>query len=108
MFLLISLVFGIIFIFVTQPFRAPDEPHHFSRIISFSQGHLIDFSNAPKSYIDFMEEGFDKAMQIRLWRGKTPQTPVFYDISEIYKPLEPPFIQENQDSIKLDKYVRST
>jgi uncharacterized membrane protein len=39
--------FGILFVFLTPPFQAPDEYDHFHRAFQVSEGHLLETRNGP-------------------------------------------------------------
>ncbi len=56
LFLLLALPFGIIFIYLSAPFQAPDEHHHFYRAYSISTGHLTGLQvTMPQSVYDFSQ-----------------------------------------------------
>lgn len=61
-FVFFALVFGFILIFFTPPFQSPDEPAHFAKAFSVSQGHFVSKKvdnvsgdNLPSSLLTFEE-----------------------------------------------------
>jgi uncharacterized membrane protein len=46
-FLLLGIVYGIFFLFVTPPFQVPDEPNHFYRAYQISEGRFIAAKKFP-------------------------------------------------------------
>ncbi len=67
-FLIISLTFGLLFIFVTPPFQSPDEYNHFFRAVGISNGNLIptrvEKLSLEKYYYNFL--GSDEEASPRL------------------------------------------
>lgn len=57
LFLLFSLIFGSLFIFLLPPFATPDEPAHLIRSVEFSQGAIFGHGKVPESFKKFVDAG---------------------------------------------------
>jgi uncharacterized membrane protein len=57
-FLIIGLVFGIAFIFITPPFQVPDEASHYYKSLYLSDGHFIPEQNGYFSGVIIPENAF--------------------------------------------------
>ena len=62
-FLILSLVFGLLFVFITPPFQSPDENSHFLKAYSVSKGKFFpEVQNKklgnyfPKEYLNYIKE----------------------------------------------------
>lgn len=55
---------ALVFAFVTGPFRAPDEPHHFFRAFEISEGRLIAASPGSGFVGDWLPHSLDRVAQI--------------------------------------------
>lgn len=77
-FLILSLVFGLLFVFITPPFQSPDENSHFLKAYSVSKGEIFpEVKNGkignyfPKEYLNYITEketysiNFDKKYSYR-------------------------------------------
>lgn len=51
-FLLLAILLGVVFIFVTPPFEVPDEGAHFYRSYQVSVGRLLPQENGEGEYIE--------------------------------------------------------
>lgn len=58
-FFIFSLAFGLLYLVVTPPFRAPDEPGHYKRVLAYGHGELWERYQTPKAYRDFFEAAND-------------------------------------------------
>ncbi|EKE00160.1 MAG: hypothetical protein ACD_22C00082G0003 [uncultured bacterium] len=56
-FIYLGIVFGVMFVFVTPPFQAPDEYNHFFRAYEISQGHLLSVK-IPRADVSQVYENF--------------------------------------------------
>ncbi|MCB9822873.1 DUF2142 domain-containing protein [Candidatus Nomurabacteria bacterium] len=50
-FVLVAIIFGFIFIFLTPPFQGPDEQAHFSQVYRYSEGKLSPSSDLPRGVV---------------------------------------------------------
>lgn len=54
-FFILSLAFGLLYLVVTPPFRAPDEPGHYKRVLAYAHGELWERYKTKKAYRDFYD-----------------------------------------------------
>ena len=58
-FFIFSVAFGLLYLVVTPPFRAPDEPGHYKRVLAYGHGELWERYETKKAYRDFFEAAND-------------------------------------------------
>lgn len=100
-FLIIALIYGTSFLFITPPFQVPDEPAHFLKAFYLSEGHILpgkdnyyfpgDLKNAinPCSYLNFHPKNKIRVENSSLLLNQPNQDKIFINISNIaiYPPI---------------------
>ncbi|MCK9204701.1 MAG: DUF2142 domain-containing protein [Bacteroidales bacterium] len=70
--LILSPVFGLLFVFITPPFQAPDEPAHFYRTWQITEGNVLKYNDdIPRPLIQFA--GFCERLKFKPWRKTNRQ-----------------------------------
>ncbi|HUM48352.1 MAG TPA: DUF2142 domain-containing protein, partial [Chitinophagales bacterium] len=89
-FLTLALSLGAIFIAVTPPFQAPDEPEHFYRAYKISEGYLIgqQQDNRAGGYLPQSLVDISKFFLLLRWNAET-KTSREEIISKLQVPLHP-------------------
>ncbi|MBF0319136.1 MAG: DUF2142 domain-containing protein [Nitrospirae bacterium] len=90
-FLIISLVFGYIFVFVTPPFQAPDEYHHMFRAYHVSMGGIVSSKAFGKSGAQLPESLGNTVLNVSTNLSQHPNNKQkLRDIAKVLRiPLEP-------------------
>ena len=67
-FLIISSLFGLVYIFIVPPFQAPDEAHHFYRVNHLTEGHPFGIKTTDQRF-----------------GGELPKS--LFEVSQYFRPL---------------------
>ncbi|MAR55555.1 MAG: hypothetical protein CMM93_00075 [Rickettsiales bacterium] len=69
LFLIVSLAIGLIYTFMTPPFRAPDETAHYQRVLAYMEGSVWGPYDTRTRYVEFLATG----NQLRPYNSKQEQ-----------------------------------
>jgi uncharacterized membrane protein len=72
LFLWLALAYGLLFVALTPPLRAPDERQHLYRIIQFSQLHLDNKVSVPVDVLEELKYWFTRADDVRYHYHRMP------------------------------------
>lgn len=94
LFLWISLLSGLFFAVLSPPFSTPDELQHFYRIMSLSQGELLDPAPIPRLFLE----------EVNVWNSKIPAYHYRVTPTDIFPPNYVYHFSEILDSLFLHSF----
>ncbi|MBN8531931.1 MAG: DUF2142 domain-containing protein [Alphaproteobacteria bacterium] len=95
-FLVLGLIFGLLYLFVTPPFRGPDEAAHFQRAFELAHGVVEGRTPIPRSLDGFKED--ITARNGRLYRGDDAAR---YGAQDVRGWIDTPLARENAPLINI-------